>query len=407
MYLERALSQSIKKAARQFPVILVTGARQVGKSTLLQHLAADGYTKITLDDPLILELAKRDPALLLQRYKAPLLIDEIQYAPELLPLIKMAVDVNPQNGQYWLTGSQQFHLMKGVTESLAGRVGVLSLYGFSLREAEGNALSQLPFIPTERRLEELVSGAASFGISELFQRIWKGSYPRFLNQEDGDKDLFYSSYVQTYLQRDVRDLARVGDEGAFLRFLKSAAARTGQILNYADLAKDVGIAPNTIKAWISILETSGIIYLMPAWHANVGKQLTKAPKLHFLDTGLCSWLTGWSSPEVLEQGAFAGHILESWVVGQILRSFRHNGKSAPLYHYRDAKKNEIDLLIQDGDTLYPIEIKKTATPSLQDAVPMKVLDTLSVPVGEKTILCSISSPHPLTATLTAFPLSLL
>lgn len=173
MYQERTLSQSIKKASRQFPVILVTGARQVGKSTLLQHLAADGYTKITLDDPLILELAKRDPALLLQRYKAPLLIDEIQYAPELLPLIKMAVDVNPQNGQYWLTGSQQFHLMKGVTESLAGRVGVLSLYGFSLREAEGNALSQLPFIPTERRLEELVSGAASFGISELFQRIWK------------------------------------------------------------------------------------------------------------------------------------------------------------------------------------------------------------------------------------------
>lgn len=407
MYLERTLSESVAKASKQFPVVLVTGARQVGKSTLLRHLETKEFTKITLDDPLLLELARRDPALLLQRYKAPLLIDEIQYAPELLPLIKIAVDSEQKNGQYWLTGSQQFHLMKGVSESLAGRVGLLSLYGLSQREAAGKASSHIPFIPTQAALDQLSTTATPQDITELFHSIWNGSYPRFLTLEDGDKDLFYSSYVQTYLQRDVRDLTQVGDEAAFLRFLKASAARTGQLLNYADLAKDIGIAPNTAKSWISILETSGIIYLMPAWHSNVGKQLSKSPKIHFLDTGLCSWLTGWNSPETLERGAFSGHILESWVVGQILRSFAHNGKPAPLYHYRDTKKNEIDILIQDGNTLYPVEIKKTASPSLKDAAPMKSLNSLPMNIGKKTILCSIATPHPLTESLTAFPLSLL
>ena len=269
------------------PVLLVTGARQVGKTTLLRHASERRRTYVSLDDPLLLRLAREDPALFMQRFPPPVLIDEIQYAPGLLPHIKMAVDRERKPGLFWLTGSQHFHLMKGVSESLAGRVGVLRLLGLSRRELLGQAGASRPFLPRLAQVYKLRDTGGRLGLGALFDLVWRGSFPAIALDRKADWQLFYGSYVQTYLQRDIRDLARVGDEIAFLRFLRAAAARTGQLLNLSDLARDADVAPNTAKHWLSILHASGIVYLLEPWHTNVAKRMVKAAKLHFLDTGLC------------------------------------------------------------------------------------------------------------------------
>lgn len=247
---KRALSQFFLQASKQFPVVLLIGARQVGKTTLLQHLKEPKRTYVTLDDPLLRDLAKSDPVLFLQRFQPPLIIDEIQYAPELLPIIKMIVDQKQEKGLFWITGSQQFHLMKGVSESLAGRVAILRLLGLALTEDKIN----VPFLPEEdhllKRAEEIT---ASLTLQELYHTLWRGFFPAMVYEKTLDRNLFYSSYVQTYLQRDVRDLANVGDELAFLRFLKAAAARTANLLNISDLARDADVSPVTAKRWLSIL----------------------------------------------------------------------------------------------------------------------------------------------------------
>ena len=309
MYIHRTLERAFLSASDHFPVMLVNGARQVGKTTLLRHLCGEERTYVTLDDPLVLELARRDPSLFLQRYPGQVLIDEIQYAPGLLPLIKMAVDEDRRPGRFWLTGSQHFHLMKSASESLAGRVGILELLGLSRREQDGAGADLPPFLPRPDVLEARLEDTARLRLPDLYSRIWRGSYPALAEDPDLDRDLYYSSYVQTYLQRDVRDLARVGDETAFLKFLRASAARTAQLLNLADLARDAGVAPNTAKSWLSILEASGLVRLLQPYHTNVTKRLVKTPKLYFLDTGLCSWLTEWTSPETLEAGAASGAML--------------------------------------------------------------------------------------------------
>jgi predicted AAA+ superfamily ATPase len=247
VYIVRTIEQSFIKAAATFPVVLVTGARQAGKTTLLRHLGGDERAYVTLDDPLLLNLAKEDPALLMQRFSGPVLIDEIQYAPELLPHIKMAVDENRVPGRFWLTGSQQFQSMRDVSESLAGRVGILQLLGFSHMEAEGRATEQKPFLPDAVAMRTLASKAGELSLQDLYARIWRGSFPSLVLNPDMDRDLYLGSYVQTYLQRDVRDLAQVGDEMAFLRFLRTCAARTAQICNMSELARDADVAPNTAR----------------------------------------------------------------------------------------------------------------------------------------------------------------
>jgi len=297
MYRPRTLESFFLTASGQFPVMLVTGPRQIGKTTFLRHLIADGRSYVTLDDPMLCALAKDDPALFLQRFPSPVLIDEIQYAPQLLPHIKMAVDNNRTPGAFWLTGSQQFHLMKGVSESLAGRVGVVNLLGFSQRELIGNPAAS-PFLPTKEILAQR-DNSKVMQLQELYQRIWLGSFPALHQDVPVDRDLFYSSYVQTYLQRDVRDLANVGSESSFLRFLRACAARTGQMLNMLDLCRDSDINQATGKRWLSILENSGIALLLEPYHSNINKRLVKTPKLYFLDTGLAAWLTEWSTPETL------------------------------------------------------------------------------------------------------------
>jgi predicted AAA+ superfamily ATPase len=406
-YRLRTLEYFFKRADGQFPVLLVTGARQVGKTTFVQHVRDEARTYVTLDDPTLRSLAKEEPALFLQRFRPPLLIDEFQYAPELLPHIKMAVDRSHKTGLFWLTGSQQFQAMKGVSESLAGRVGIVNLLGLSRRELIGKSKETEAFLPTPAAVSRRVKDGGALSLKTFYRIIWRGSYPAIAINAGLDRDLFYSSYVQTYLQRDVRDLARVGDESAFLRFLRAAAARTGQLLNMADLARDADVAPNTAKNWLSILQGSGIVYLLEPWHSNVTKRLVKSPKLYFLDTGLCAYLTEWSSPETLEAGAMSGAIFESWVVAEIIKSYLNSGRQAPLYYYRDKDKLEIDLLIVVDGTLYPVEIKKTASPSKHDIRHFSKLDNRGQRVGPGGIVCLAEMQLPLTEKAHCIPVAAL
>jgi predicted AAA+ superfamily ATPase len=407
MYRRRTLESFLTKASRQFPVLLVTGARQVGKTTFLRHLSRKGRTYVSLDDPMVLSLARKDPALFFQRFPTPLLIDEIQYAPELLPYIKLEVDRNHKPGSFWLTGSQPFHLMKGVSESLAGRVGVVQLLGLSRKEWAGRSRESRPFLPTLPELRTRTRTGEKLPLKELYRLIWRGAFPAIALNERLDRDLFYSSYVQTYLQRDVRDLARVGDEMSFLRFLRAAAARTGQLLNLSELARDADISVGTAKSWLSILQASGVAYLLEPYHTNVTKRLVKTPKLYFLDTGLCAYLTEWSSPETLAAGAMAGAILETWVMVELLKGYWHNGRQAPFYYYRDKDRTEIDLLIFQNGTAYPLEIKKTASPGRDDARHFRILEKRNIPVGPGGVICLAEQSLPLTPTVQSIPVAAL
>jgi predicted AAA+ superfamily ATPase len=403
MYVPRTLEPFIIRAAQQFPVVLLTGARQVGKTTLLRHLSQGKCTYVTLDDPLVLSLAKTDPALFMQRFPPPVLIDEIQYAAELLPHIKMAADRAGQPGLFWLTGSQQFHLMKGVSESLAGRVAMIHLLGLSRRELLGQGLDAPPFLPTPEEIGRRSAQGSKLTLKELYRLIWRGALPAIALNDAVERDLFYSSYVQTYLQRDVRDLARVGDEMAFLRLLRAAAARTGQLLNLADLARDADVAPNTAKHWLSILQTAEIVYLLEPYHTNVTQRLVKSPKLYCLDTGLAAYLTEWASPETLEAGAMSGPILETWIIAELLKSYWHNGRRPPFYYYRDKDQKEIDLLLVQDGIAYPLELKKTASPSREDVRHFRALERLGLPVGPGGVICLAEQSLPLTASAQSIP----
>jgi hypothetical protein len=403
MYVARTLEPFLTRATEQFPVLLLTGARQVGKTTLLRRISSQDRTYVTLDDPLVLSLAKAEPALFMQRFPPPVLIDEVQYAVELLPYIKMAADRAQQPGLFWLTGSQQFHLMKGVSESLAGRVAVVHMLGLSRRELLGQGQQACPFLPTPEAIQHTMGMGGQLTLKELYRLIWRGAFPAIALNEAVDRDLFYSSFVQTYLQRDVRDLARVGDEMAFLRFLRATAARTGQLLNLAELARDADIAPNTAKNWLSILQTAEIVYLLEPYHTNLNKRLVKAPKLYLLDTGLAAYLTEWASPETLEAGAMSGPILETWIMAELLKSYWHAGRRAPFYYYRDRDQREIDLLIAQDGIAYPLEFKKTSSPSRDDVRHFGALERLGLPVGPGGVVCLVEQSLPLTSSAQSIP----
>lgn len=422
MYQKRTLENFLQTASSQFPVILVTGPRQVGKTTILRHISQEERTYVTLDDPILAALAREEPALFLQRFEPPVLIDEIQYAPQLLPHIKMAVDREKRKGMYWLTGSQQFQLMKGITESLAGRVGIVNLLGLSLKELFGNGNAAAPFIPEYSFLKERAKYSEVLSLNEVFRIIWQGAFPAIWFAEEGnvdregksvlkfnpvDRDLYYRSYIQTYLQRDVHDLANIGDQSTFLKFLRATAARTGQLLNVSDIARDAATSVTTAKKWLSILEASGIIFLLEPYFSNTVKRLVKTPKLYFLDTGLCAYLTEWSSPETLEAGAMSGAILETFIFNEILKSFWHNGKRAPLYYFRNKDKKEIDLLIIQDDMIYPLEFKKTAAPNKNMVKQFELLPSLNKEVKEGGIICLCEQLLPISKGVNAIPVGLL
>lgn len=404
-YLSRTLESAWTEAAKQFPALLLTGPRQVGKTTLLRHLCDAGRSYVTLDDIGLRALANEDPRLFLQRFGPPVLIDEIQYAPNLFPFIKMDVDRRQQPGAYWLTGSQQFRLMANVTESLAGRIAILDLLGLSLQEIQCHGKQASPFLPSGQ--PKINASTDLTDINSVFARIWLGSYPALAAGEVSHRDLFYSSYLQTYLERDVRDLLRVGNQNAFLRFLRACAAGTGQLLNVAGLARVADVTPATANQWLSILEASRIVFLLPPYHSNLSKRLVKRPKLHFLDTGLCAYLTQWSSPQTLSSGAMAGHIFESFVFAEILKSWWHNGLNPNIFFYRDRDQREIDLLIERDGQLYPLEIKLGATPNRSWTRTFGSLDHLTVPWQHGNVICLSPDILPLSQKVTAVPVSVI
>ncbi|MGI9285667.1 MAG: ATP-binding protein [Pseudomonadales bacterium] len=406
MYLERTLSKALKKTASSFPVILVTGPRQVGKTTLLEHSIGKGVSYVSLDSLADRELAQTDPALFIQRYPPPVIIDEVQYAPALFPNIKIEVDRRKKKGLFWLTGSQQFHLMKNLSETLAGRVAILQLQGLSQSEQDKRASFSLPFVPTADFATRAAKHHSPISLQQLYQRIWSGTFPAAV-LEGIDHDLFYNSYLQTYIQRDVRDLAQVGNENTFLQFVRAVAARSGQLLNRADIARDVGVDNKTVKHWLSILETSGLIYLLQPYHTNLTKRLVKTPKLYFLDTGLCCFLTRWTSADTLEAGAMSGAIFETFVIGEIIKSYWHNARTGTFYFYRNKDQKEIDMLIEQDGQLYLIEIKKTANPDKGSVKNFATLRNHKLPVADGAILCMLEKHLPLDRDTLAIPVAYL
>ena len=401
----RTLASTVKEINESFPVLLMTGPRQVGKTTLLEMCAEKNRRYVTLDDLDARQLAQNDPGLFIQTYPAPLIIDEVQYAPELFSYIKMAVDKSKAKGMYWLTGSQKFHLMRGISESLAGRVAIIDLLGFSRAELDGRKGMHSPFLPTPEWMEAARKPIRkNRGLQETYHQIWQGSFPQ-VNKDSkaSTRQRFYSSYVQTYLQRDVRDILGVSNETAFYNFISAIAARTGQLLNYADLARDVAIDNKTAKSWLSVLETSGLVYLLKPYHRNVTKRLIKTPKVYFLDTGLCTYLTKWPDSTSLEAGAMSGAILETYLFSEMLKSYWHNGLEAPFYFYRDTDQREVDLVIEQADTLYPVEFKKTATPSRTASKHFPALSKLGKKVGHGAVVCFVENEIPLSSTVSAIP----
>jgi len=382
MYITRSLENVVLEMSHAFSVVLVSGPRQVGKTTMLKKLASDDRKYVTLDNPILKDLAIRDPELFIQRYAPPVLIDEIQYAPELLPFIKIYVDEHKIKGDFWLTESQMFHLMKNVSESLAGRVGIVNMLGLSYSELVGR-LSQ-PFsteyealMKKERMQDDVLS---------VYRRIYKGCMPA-LFEVDQSVENYYASYVNTYLQRDIKDLTQVGDELSFMRFMQACAARTSQMVNYSELAKDVGITSPTAKQWLSILVTSGIVALVEPYFNKTLKRIIKAPNMYFLDTGLCAYLTRWTNPESLEISAMSGAFFETYAVSEIIKSYYNAGKRPPIFYYRDSDQKEIDLIIEQNHVLYPIEIKKSAQPKKDAVRHFTVLEKTGLTVGTGCVVC--------------------
>ena len=385
MFIHRHLEKAFLEANDFFSVLLLTGARQVGKTTFLKEIATSGRKFVSLDPLDVRTRAASDPRLFLADNPPPVIIDEIQHVPLLLPYIKEIVDnvrtTDPAkaHGLYWLTGSQKFELMQGVSESLAGRIGIFNLLGLSNREIAG--ADSVPFLP-ERFSSK---GMETTTPAEFFHRLWLGSYPELRCSVDPDKywTPFFQSYVQTYLERDVRKLAQVADLGVFYGFLKAAAARSGQMLNYSDLARDTGVSVPTAKKYMSILETSNIAQLVYPYKNNRSAPMVSTPKLYFLDTGLMAFLTDWKTPEVLSSGAAAGHFFETWCVAEILKSYTNAGVEPPVFYFRTKERNpsEIDLIIEENRTLYPVEIKKSATLDKNDVKQFPKLATFKMQIG--------------------------
>lgn len=360
MLYKRTLEQTINDVNNSFKVLLLTGARQVGKSTLLNSIKEPNRQSITLDNLEILQLAKNDPKAFFDIYKPPLLIDEIQKAPELFIYIKQIVDKSDKTGMFWLTGSQKFTLMRGVSESLAGRIAILELFGLSTREKLEDYQSH-PFLPS---IDTDYNSVKKFD-GDIFEYIFKGSYPQLYKDDKTSLSMYFRSYIQTYLLRDIREISNIGNELNFLNFLKILASRTGTTINYSDIANNVGTSPNTIKNWCKILETLDIIYfLYPYYTNNIGKRFSKTPKMYFLDTGLAAYLCGFDNANAIKMGPLSGAFVETYTITEIIKSYANNGKGNRLYFYRTNNKKEIDLIIEQDCKAYPIEIKQTSTPDL-------------------------------------------
>ena len=386
-YIHRTLEQKIMDISRDYSCLLLIGPRQVGKTTMLEHLMeGSGRQKVTLDDVENRRLAQSDPALFLEMHPAPVLIDEVQYAPQLFSYIKINVDNGAAPGSYWLTGSQAFQLMELAQESLAGRTAIVHMSALSQSELYGDGTTEPLSLKLEnlnRRKEHL----SSCNSMEMFERIWNGGMPGHRSGRYTDRDVFYSSYIQTYINRDVSDMIPGVDKLLFADFIRAAACRVGQMLNTHDIAQDVGVSDDTAKRWLQVLEKSEVIFYLRPYSNNLLKRTVRTPKMYFFDTGLAAYLTKYASPEILMNGAINGAILENYTVAEIRKTWLNSAKECLLHYYRDKDTNEIDMVIEADGELHPLEIKKSTNPGTELASAFKVLDKGSVPRGAGAILC--------------------
>jgi len=401
-YIKRSLETVLKKAAAEFPAVVLTGPRQAGKTTLLKHLFGKRYRYVSLEPPDIRASASEDPRGFLDMYPPPVILDEVQYTPDLLIYVKERIDAaRNRHGQYLLTGSQNLLLMERVTESLAGRAAILRLLPLSRRESEGRPQSLLPWESGRRTLPKTQLTA---------RRLWKdflrGGYPELRTSPRRDISLWHAGYIQTYLERDVRILRQIGDLSQFQNFLRALAARTAQLLSLTDLARDLGTAVNTIKAWLSVLEATYQITVLRPYHANIGKRLVKTPKIYFNDVGMLCYLTGLRDPEHAASGPMGGPIMETAVLSEIIRTLTHQGIEPQVYFWRTSTGTEVDIVVETGNKVVPIEVKLSATPRPAMASSVRAFQK---DFGERALLGYVVHPGKVTLPLgpgvTALPFS--
>lgn len=385
-YIKRDIESKILSLSTEYSCILITGPRQVGKTTVLKRLMTDDREYVTLDDLEERKLAKTDPAMFLQVHSLPIFIDEVQYAPELFSYIKIAIDNGAAPGAFWLTGSQAFKLMELAQESLAGRVAILHMTSLSQHEIYGSGETQ-PFSVDLAQLKNRKKTNAPADMKEIYERIWNGSMPGLASGRFSDRDVFYNSYLQTYIERDVSELIERVDKIMFADFVRSAACRSGQMLNVHDIAIDVGVSDDTAKRWLAVLERSDVIFYLRPYSNNLLKRTIKTPKMYFFDTGLVAYLTRYSSPEILANGAINGAILENYVVSEIRKTYFNNAKDCLMWYYRDKDSNEIDMVMESDGELHPLEIKRSVNPPSELISAFAVLDKGSVPRGKGAIIC--------------------
>jgi predicted AAA+ superfamily ATPase len=393
-YIHRAIEDKFLRMSKFFKAVLVTGARQVGKTTMLKYLAkGQNRTIVSLDNDEIKELAQADPALFFQRYKPPILIDEVQKAPRLFNQIKILCDNSELKGQFWLTGSQKFSMMKNVKESLAGRIGIMELHSLSRSELCGYKFAE-PLAFDMESLLKREQQTAPTDINDVFAHIWRGGMPQVQDAGFDERQMYFESYISTYLMRDVMEIGHVEDTVKFRRFLAACAALTAQQLNLAHIAGIVEIAQATASNWLKLLESLNIVYLLQPYSNNLLKRLARTPKLYFWDTGLCSYLTKWPSSEVLLSGAASGAFFETFAVTELLRSYEYTSIVPDVSYFRDSNSKEIDLFVQTRQSIHPLEIKLSAMPDKREVKKFDVIDKAGLTRGNGGIICMCETVSP-------------
>lgn len=384
-YIKRDMEDIVSNLTKEYSCILITGPRQIGKSTMLEHIDKN-RNKVTLDDLQERNLAQTDPEMFLKIHKTPILIDEVQYAPELFSYIKIAIDNGAKPGSFWLTGSQSYKLMKLTQESLAGRIAILNLSSLSQHELFANN-NLKPFEISLESLELRENNNKSASLDEIYKRIWQGGMPGLASGKYTNRDIFYSSYLQTYIYRDVKEDVSIKDDSQFVDFIRAVACRVGQELNIHSIAVDVEVSDDTAKRWLGILEKSEIIFYLHPYSNNLLKRVVKTPKVYFFDTGLVSYLTKYSSPEILQNSSINGAILENYIVAEIKKSYMNSGKELYMYYFRDKQQHEIDIILESNGLLHPIEIKKSSNPTLSMTKNFNLLKKAEIKLGQGAIIC--------------------
>lgn len=406
-YIHRSLERKFLKMSSSFKVVMLTGARQVGKSTMLKHLAKDsGRVYISMDDLNLRELAQRDPKLFFQIYQPPILIDEVQKAPALFEEIKLLCDESDERGRFWLTGSQSKRLMRQAGDSLAGRICILKMFSLSAKELAGKADD----IPDNYTFSSFLQRSKNYpenNILQVYDRIWKGGMPDMLSMDTELRLAYWNSYIDTYLIRDAVDDNGIQDTEGFRKFLRACAAFSAELLNYNDLGNAAGVSAVTAKEWIKVLQSMGIIFLLEPFYNNELKRMIKTPKLYFCDTGLCSFLSSWTSRDTLMNGAASGHYLENYVVSEILKNTSYGEKTVSLNFYRDTNQKEIDLVLEIEGGLYTFEIKRTASPERKLIRTFSLLEKSGKELKAGGVICMAEKPFPLDSSNFLLPVNLL